>query len=286
MSDENTLPEEILTQEIPLEEIFVRRDSNKATKVGRYRCVAYVEWPRTCFRILKEADPDFTVRAIDTRVGDQPYYSATPHGQKRIEPPVHFYATREITVCGISRCGTGEDQRSPKAAETDAKKRASFDFGIAHQLKDEQWYKSLGLPGASFYCLWPREYEFEGHVPLSRVLGEEREKFQPGDYAQETGVEKEAQESRESASPEQLKHTALIAVKRKIEQLMITPDDVRTIIRIQFECAESDEITPGEAQELEKLFEGFESAESVGKWIQEQMDLELEPVRDLEEVTS
>lgn len=270
---ENTLPEEILTQDIPLEEIFVRRDTNKPTKTGRYRCVAYVEWPRTCLRILKAADPDFTVQAIDTRVGDQPYYLETPHGQKRIEPPVHYYATREITVCGISRCGTGEDQRSPKAAETDAKKRAFFDFGGAHQLKNEEWYKSLGLPGASFYCLWPREYEFEGHVPLSRILGDERKKFQPGDYAQETGVEKETQESREPASPEQLKHAALIVVKRKVEELMITPDDVRTIMRIKFECAESDEMTPGEAQELEEMFGGFESAESVGKWIQEQMEV-------------
>jgi len=257
---------DILSQPIGLEEVFVRVDG-KANSKGRTRSVCYVRWP-TVRRILMEVDPQFELKAVQTSMGDPGWFEEFRGRQRFRTPQVHYYAVRELTLhvwdegreqyVSITRSGCGEDDKSPKAAETDAHKRAGYNFDVGNMLFDDKFYVDLGLPGSVFFCKWPDRYS--GGVPLSTVLHDEKSTFQPGDAARSWTVKPKANKPGET--PQDLQSPKLDPVKEKLlkvssigQRLQIPISDVRKYMRAVFGVNSSAELS---AVKVDKLLETFD----------------------------
>jgi len=258
---------EILGQSIGLEEVFVRMDG-KANTQGRTRSVCYVRWP-TVRRILMEVDPQFELKAVQTSLADPGWFETFRGRQRFMTPQVHYFAVRELTLhvwdeargqyVSITRSGCGEDNDSPKAAETDANKRAGFNFDVANMLFDDKFYVDLGLPGSTFFCKWPQRYF--GGVPLSTVLHDEKSSFQPGD-ATKSWVRKPSAKKDEEKEHEELQAPELDPVKEKLlqvssigQRLQIPISDVRQYLHAVFGVNSSAELS---SAKVDKLLETFE----------------------------
>jgi len=224
-----------LCQEIPLSEILVRQDGTPNNK-GRTRCVAYVQ-KETVQRVLTEADPDWELRSIET--GFLP-----PRQDGRAQTA---YAVCELTVCGVTRTGTGEndgDKKSPgstKGAASDAFKRAFYQFGGAHQLMTDGWYIEHGLPGPKFYCVWPDQWTTA--VPMEAILNGERAKYQPGPAWGPPDAPKPAPNGSNGGSPSQTrtprqgastKPEVIAQIQACIEAIGVKAADITEVIGLQF----------------------------------------------------
>jgi len=243
---------EILAQEIPPSEIMVRLDG-KPTQKGRARVVAYVEWA-TCKRVLTEADPDWSMAGNMTAMGDPLEERTYQNKTKLVAPDTHFFAVRELTVCGITRSGTGENS-SPKGAATDACKRASYQFEVAHQLMTDDWYKQLGLPGMRFYCAvkgdsyprWPGDWQWETRVTLQDIL-DNANVFEPGTAGFATVKPQGKAPAKKSTSRTKLDVCKEAAAQAK--KLGISKEDVTAYIEVTFDKHKSSELTRQESDTL------------------------------------
>jgi hypothetical protein len=252
--------EEILSQEIPIEKIYVRKGTSKPNKFNRYRCLAYVEWP-TLRALLDEADPGWTVEATQTSLGDLPHTEQTKWGPTTINPDAHFFAVRTLTVAGISRSGTGEDDRSPKAAATDACKRAAYQFGVAQQLFSDEWYRKVGLPGMQFFCEWPDEYAT--HVSLKEILNGARGRYKPGDYKGSASPQKpQKQQALAKDEKEEAIKMAMVGMKH----LGLAAEDVTAFIEAKYEGKHSSkDLSLDEAKDLRDTLMQCETREGFGR---------------------
>ena len=257
---------EILGREIPIPDIYVRKGTKKPNKFGRYRCLAYVEWP-TLRALLDEADPQWSISADLTAVGDMPYMTKTKWGDKMVNPDAHFFAVRSLTVCGVTRTGTGEDSRSPKAAATDACKRAAYQFGAAKQLFSDEWYREVGLPGMQFFCEWPDE--FATHVSLQDILDGSRGIYKPGDYKGPTGPAKGKQTASEQPKGRDEKAEALKMAAVGMKTIGLAPEDVTAYIEAKYGKSESKDLTLEETKELRDTLMMCETREEFGKLLGE-----------------
>jgi len=296
---------DILTQPIGLEEIYVRRDG-RAARSGRIRCVAYVKWP-TIRRVLMEVDPLFDLVAVQTTKGDDPFVEEYANGKmKRKMPQVHYYATRSLVLhvwdeerqayAEVRRAGTGEDDNSPKAAETDAGKRAGYNFGVVHQLFEDDFYVRLGLPGGTFWVNWPTKYEFEGGVPLSTVLVSEKAAFKPGDARSGwikkvdkaldnhtpqkkgnggngalSGSGDSSQGPQEFERPKDLALENLLEVSAISDRYQIPKGELTLLVKMKYGKASTD-MSVDETIELLDLFQTFTSRAAFGSVLKELRD--------------